>query len=80
MARKIRSQENNFIGPQVKKLRKEKKMSQQDLSDKLRLMKIYVCRGSVSRIEQGLRTVTDMELWGIAKVLDVSMDSFFPKD
>lgn len=80
MARKIRGQENNFIGPQVKKLRKERKMSQQMMSDKLRLMKIYVCRGSVSRIEKGLRTVSDLELWGIAKVFGVSIDSFFPKD
>ena len=44
------------------------------LSNKLEMMAIYICRGSISRIEekQG-RTVTDIELYGIAKVLGVSV-------
>lgn len=80
MARIIDGHKMNMIGPQVRKLRKERKMSQQTLSDKLELMAIYVCRGSVSRIEDGLRTVSDIELWGIAKVFGVPVSSLFPKE
>ena len=36
-------------------------------------MAIYVCRGSVSRIEDRSRTVTDIELYGLAQVLRVSI-------
>ena len=48
-------------------------MSQQTLSNKLEMMAIYICRGSISRIEDKTRTVTDIELYGIAKVLGVSV-------
>ncbi len=53
------------------------KMSQQELSDKLEVLAIYICRGSVSRIEDQTRTVTYIELWGLAQVLKVSIDAFF---
>ena len=51
-------------------LRKQKKMSQQELSDKLETLAIYICRGSISQIEDKSRTVTDIELYGLAKVLE----------
>ena len=41
-------------------------------------MAIYVCRGSVSRIESGERIVTDIELHAIAEILNVSIESLFP--
>ncbi len=47
------------------------KISQQELSNKLELLGVYVCRGSVSRIEDYSRTVTDIELFAIAEVLGV---------
>lgn len=70
----------NLVGSQIKILRKERKMSQQMLSEKLKRMKINVCRGSMSRIEGGLRPIYDIELWGIAKVFDVPISSLFPKE
>lgn len=48
-------------------------MSQRALSNKLDMMAIYICRGSISRIEEKQRTVTDIELYGLAKVLGVSV-------
>ena len=48
-------------------------MSQQSLSTKLELLGVYVCRGSISRIEDKQRTVTDIELFAIAKVLGVTV-------
>ena len=73
MARIIDGTEMNMVGGNIRKFRIAKKMSQQALSNKLELMAIYICRGSISRIEDKLRTVTDIELYGIAKVLDVSV-------
>lgn len=61
----------------MRMLRKERRMSQQQLSDKLETLAIYVCRGSVSRIEDGSRTVTDIELYGLSQVLSVPIEEFF---
>lgn len=73
MARIIDGNEMNMIGANLKRIRTEKKMSQQTLSNKLEMMAIYICRGSISRIEDKQRTVTDIELYGLAKVLGVSV-------
>ncbi len=77
MARIIDTQYKNLIGHNLRRLRKEKGLSQQDVSDKLELLAIYVCRGSISRIEDRSRTVTDIELYGLSTVLNVPMDKLF---
>ncbi len=77
MARIIDGEHMNMVGNNIKKFRKLKKMSQQELANKLELMAIYVCRGSISRIEDKSRTVTDIELYGIAKVLDVEINELY---
>ena len=73
MARIIDTEKKNLIGKNLKKLRTQRNMSQQALSDKLELYGVYVCRGSVSRIEDYSRTVTDIELYAIADVLSVDI-------
>lgn len=73
MARIVDGNEKNLIGDNLRRIRTAKKMSQQAVSDQLELMAIYVCRGSISRIEDKQRTVTDIELYGLAKVLGVSI-------
>ena len=80
MARIIDGNKMNMIGANVAKRRKELKMSQQKLSNKLELYAVYVCRGSISRIEDYSRTVTDIELYAIAKVLNVEISDLFDKD
>ena len=75
MARIIDGEKKNLIGGTLKKIRTEMKISQQELSNKLELLGVYVCRGSISRIEDYSRTVTDIELFAIADVLGVD-----PKD
>ena len=79
MARIIDGDEMNIVGHNIKKLRKKNKMSQQELSNKLELLGVYVCRGSVSRIEDKSRTVTDIELFAIANVLNVPIEELFNK-
>ncbi|NDO46867.1 helix-turn-helix transcriptional regulator [Clostridium sp. MD294] len=79
MARIIEGKQKNMIGSKIKELRIKKGLSQQTLSDKLETMAIYICRGSISRIEEKQRMVTDIELYGLSKVLDVSIESLFEK-
>ncbi len=77
MARIIDGNEMNMVGGRVRELRLARKMSQQTLSNKLEMLAIYICRGSISRIEDKQRTVTDIELYGLAKVLHVSVEELF---
>lgn len=79
MARIIDGKDMNMIGGRVRELRIERGLSQQALSNRLETLAIYVCRGSISRIEDKQRTVTDIELYGLAKILDVPMESLFEK-
>lgn len=79
MARIIDGTEMNMVGDRVRELRIAKKMSQQALSNKLEMLAIYICRGSISRIEDKQRTVTDIELYGLSQVLEVPIDMLFHK-
>ena len=51
MARIIDGAEMNLIGSNLKRLRQERGWSQQLLSNKLETVAVYICRGSISRIE-----------------------------
>lgn len=78
MARIIDGNKCNLVGSKVKYYRNLKKYSQKTLSEKLETMAIYICRGSISRIEDGSRTVTDIELYGLAQCLNVTINDLFP--
>ena len=77
MARIIDGSKKNLIGENLKRIRIERGLSQQMLSNKLELLGVYVCRGSVSRIEDYSRTVTDIELYALAEVLSISVDELY---
>ena len=77
MARIIEREKTNIVGTMVKYFRKQKRLSQRELSIKLELNGVYVCRGSISRIEDGSRTVTDIELYALSKALGVSIVDLF---
>ncbi len=77
MARIIDSENTNIVGKNIRVIRRKRKMTQQALSNRLELLGVYVCRGSVSRIEYGVRTVTDIEMLAIAHVLEVSVNELF---
>ena len=77
MARIIDGENKNLIGGNLKKLRRKLRVSQQELSNKLELLGVYVCRGSISRIEDYSRTVTDIELFAIAKVLNIDPSELY---
>lgn len=80
MARIIDGNSMNMVGKNVRQLRIAKGLSQQALSNKLETLAVYICRGSISRIEDMQRTVTDIELYGLAEVLGVSIDELFDRE
>ena len=77
MKRIIDTENINIIGPRTKEARDAAGMSQKELSEKLELMAVYTCRGSISRIENGKRAITDIEIDAISKILNVSLDFLF---
>lgn len=80
MARIIDGKKQNLIGGNVRAARTALHMSQQQLADKLELVAVYICRGSISRIESGDRTVTDIEAWGFSQVLHIPIEALFQID
>lgn len=79
MARIIDYEAQNIIGDKLREYRLERHMSQKELAEHLETYAIYVCRGSISRIENHERTVTDFELRALAEVLEVDVVDLFEK-
>lgn len=80
MKRIIDSEQFNIIGSRVKEAREKAGLSQKQLSDKMELLAVYTCRGSISRIETGKRAITDIEIDAISKILNVSLDYLFGRE
>ena len=66
MKRIKHSKQLNIIGSNVRKARRNAKLSQREVSEKLELQAVYICRGSLSRLEHGRRAVTDLEINAIS--------------
>ena len=66
---------NNICGKKIAELRKNLKISQRVLADRLQLSGLDVDKNAVQRIECGKRFVTDIELAAFSKVFGVSVDS-----
>lgn len=63
----------NIVGTSLRKVRLEKGISFEKLSNQLLLLGINIPVTSLHRIENNQRTVRDYELCGLAKVLDISV-------
>lgn len=68
----------NAVGPQIRKLRTQRNLSQDALAAKLQLAGLDLDRISVAKIEMQIRSVFDYELAVIADVLEVTMDDLRP--
>ena len=79
MARETDHEIQNIIGDNVKKYRLKRRLSQNQLSIRLETYAIYICRGSISRIERHKRRVTDFELKALAEILRVTVEDMFEK-
>ena len=66
----------NISGYKLREFRKNAKMSQQDLAEKLQLEGIDLTSKEISKIENNNRLVQDFELFAFAKIFKVSADKF----
>ncbi len=64
---------NNICGDNIAKIRKEMRISQRELADRLQIAGLDVDKNAIQRIECGKRFVTDIELAVLAKVLEQSV-------
>ncbi len=66
---------NNICGKNISKFRKELKLSQRALADKMQLVGIDLDKNAIQRIECGKRFVTDIELLAFSKVFNTTFES-----
>lgn len=71
---------NNVCGIKVAKLRKNLKISQRELADRLQLIELDIDKNAVQRIESGQRFVTDIELIYLAKVFGITVEELLKVD
>ena len=66
---------NNLCGRRIAALRKEGRLSQRELADRLQVCGLDVDKNAIQRIEAGKRFVTDIELKKLSVVFGVTADS-----
>ena len=69
--------EYNIIGKNVEKLRKERNIKQKDFIAQMQLAGCDINPTSYSKLEGQLRNATDKEIYVIAKILNVSIETLF---
>lgn len=77
MARHIRPT-GNIIGPQVRRVRLVRKMSQPELAAKCQRLGWDIGRDIIARIEGRVRLVTDSEVALLARALIIPISELFP--
>jgi transcriptional regulator with XRE-family HTH domain len=71
--------DQNIIGEQVKKLRKAQGLTQDNLAARCASLGWNVSENTITKIELGIRCVTDKEIVVLALALRVKMKEFLPK-
>ena len=67
----------NLCGETLRKLRREKMMTQEELCRQMQLHGVVVDRFANAKIEAGTRFVADYELYVLAQIMEVKMEDFF---
>jgi transcriptional regulator with XRE-family HTH domain len=68
----------NLVGPQVRKARYGLGWSQEQLAARLGRIGWDLSRGTVAKIESGVRCVNDWELLTLSRALKVGIEELFP--
>ncbi|OCH28927.1 transcriptional regulator [Aliivibrio fischeri] len=67
----------NIVGKQIRAIRKEKKLTQEQLTARCNLEGFDISRGTLAKIESGVRQVIDIEIVLISKALGVKIEKLF---
>ncbi len=65
---------NNICGKAIAQIRKDLRISQRELADRLQINGLDIDKNAVQRIESGQRFVTDIEIVHFSKALSVSIE------
>ena len=65
---------NNICGSKIAEYRKELRISQRELADRLQSVGLDIDKNAIQRIECGKRFVTDIELLALSGVLKKSLE------
>jgi len=68
---------NNICGENIAKYRKQMKISQRALADKLQLIGLDVDKNAIQRMESGQRFITDIELFYLTIALNKTLEELF---
>ena len=63
----------NIIGSQIKSIRKQEKITQEDLCARMQVMGYQISRSDISKIENCNKFIADFEVLGFAKALKRSI-------
>lgn len=75
MSQKIKS--NITLGHNLRKLRKERKITQEQMVARMQLLGIYISRSIYSQIECGTYNIKVTELAALKTILDVDYNTLF---
>lgn len=67
----------NVIGPRLKELRNERKITQSEFSKMAEEMNLSISVATICKIEHQRRSVYDYEVRIFAEILNVSIDDFY---
>ena len=70
---------SNIIGKQFSRLRNQLGLSQDQLSAKCQRVGLDISRGTLAKIEAGVRCVSDQEALLLSQALGVGVSDLFPK-
>lgn len=65
---------NNIVGVKIAQIRKNLRISQRELADRLQINGLDIDKNAVQRMESGQRFITDIEIVALAKVLSVTIE------
>lgn len=71
-------QPRNIIGPQVRVLRYQAGLTQDQLAARCQRLGLDITRGTLAKIEAAVRSVTDDEIPFIARALSVRLEQLYP--
>ena len=67
----------NIIGPNVRKIRDQQDLTQNELTARCNLSGWDISRGTLAKIEAKVRKVTDYEALALAQALNVEISDIF---
>lgn len=70
---KITNNVYNICGKNIKEIRKEQKITQDELCARMQVMGYQISRSDISKLENGKKFITDFEVLGFSKALKISI-------